>query len=153
MNRISTLLDPYENVKLNLDVISRKRVFEEAASILSNASGIDKTAIFDGFIAREKLGSTAIAPGVAIPHARIAGVKAPCITLLRTTTPVDFSDSDQNQVQLFLAMLIPTEATDEYLPLLSQIASFFSDPTHIAALKSTDTPLNACRIVENWTPT
>ena len=73
MNLLAKLL-PATNIALNIDVSSKKRVFEYASILFENNQGIERSKVFDSLLARERLGSTGLGQGVAIPHGRIKGL-------------------------------------------------------------------------------
>lgn len=103
---------------------SKKRVLEQIAKLVARDLGdLDQQDIFDSLIAREKLGSTGFGNGIAIPHCRLTGCKAPISAVLHLEEAVDFDSVDGAPVDLLFVLLVPEEATDEHLELLRQIAS------------------------------
>ena len=90
-----------------LSVHSKKRVFESAAEAFSDVSGLSREAVYRGLLDREKLGSTALGDGVAIPHWRIDECNAPRGSLITLSNPVDFSSSDGQGVDIVLVLLVP----------------------------------------------
>ena len=76
MNQIASLL-PLDNVVANLDASSKKRVFEQVGILFENHQSVARSTVYDALFAREKLGSTGLGQGIAIPHGRIKGLKAP----------------------------------------------------------------------------
>ena len=107
MNHIAPLLNPSENILLDLDVLSRKRLFEEVSRILAVSSGVPAQSVFDALIAREKLGPTGLGCRAGIPHARINGIVDPGLCLVRTKQPIDYDGPGQTTAQLFFAVAIP----------------------------------------------
>ena len=101
MNHIAPLLNPSENILLDLDVLSRKRLFEEVSRILAVSSGVPAQSVFDALIAREKLGPTGLGCRAGIPHARINGIVDPGLCLVRTKQPIDYDGPGQTTAQLF----------------------------------------------------
>jgi PTS system nitrogen regulatory IIA component len=83
--------------------------------------------IFDSLFAREKLGSTGLGQGVAIPHGRIKGLKQAAGAFLRLASPVPFDSPDGRPVNLLFVLLVPEQATEEHLQILSELAQRFSD--------------------------
>ena len=106
MSLIANLL-PAANIVLDLDAGSKKRVFEQAGLIFENHHGIARATVFDSLFAREKLGSTGLGQGVAIPHGRIKGLKDARGALLRLQTPVQFDSPDGKPVSLLFVLLVP----------------------------------------------
>jgi PTS system nitrogen regulatory IIA component len=106
---------------------SKKRVLEQIASLVArDLPDLDTQDIFESLIAREKLGSTGFGNGIAIPHCRLAGCKAPICAVLRLDAAVDFDAIDGAPVDLLFVLLVPEAATDAHLELLRQIASMLN---------------------------
>ena len=126
MSQIAQLL-PRENIVLALDATSKKRVFEHAGLLFENNQGIARSTVVDSLFAREKLGSTGLGLGVAIPHGRIKGLKEACGAFLRLTTPVPFDSPDGKPVSLLFVLLVPEHANEQHLQILSALAERFSD--------------------------
>lgn len=126
MSQISHLL-PQENIVLDLEVSSKKRVFEHAGLVFENNQGIARSAVFDSLFSREKLGSTGLGRGIAIPHGRIKGLKEACGAFIRLTTPIPFDSPDGEPVSLLFVLLVPEQATEQHLQILSELAERFSD--------------------------
>jgi len=120
---------PEAHVLLDLDASSKKRVFEQAGLLFENQLGIARATIFDSLFARERLGSTGLGQGIAIPHGRIKGLKQAAGAFLRLQEPVPFWSPDGRPVQLLFILLVPEQATEEHLQILSELAQRFSDPT------------------------
>ena len=117
---------PASNVVLDADLSSKKRLLEEIARKLG---GNDKQQqyIFEKLLERERLGSTALGHGIAIPHARINGLTQPTAAFFRLQDSIDFNSADGDPVDLVFALLVPEEATEEHLQLLAALAGKFSD--------------------------
>jgi nitrogen PTS system EIIA component len=126
MSLISKIL-PTANVFLDLDVGSKKRVFEHVGILFENSHGIARSVIFDSLFAREKLGSTGLGQGVAIPHGRIKGLKEAVGAFVRLKEPIQFDAPDSKPVALIFVLLVPANATDLHLQILSELAQLFSD--------------------------
>jgi PTS system nitrogen regulatory IIA component len=126
MSQIAQLLS-IENIVLDLDVTSKKRVFEHAGLLFENHQGIARSTVFDSLFAREKLGSTGLGLGIAIPHGRIKGLKEATGALLRLRTPVPFDSPDGKPVSLLFVLLVPEHANVQHLQILSELAERFSD--------------------------
>lgn len=109
---------------------SKKRVLERAARLLAGGgSEPDTEQIFERLLERERLGSTGLAGGVALPHARMPGIEQSRGAFLRLAEPVDFDALDGQPVDLVFALLVPEEATEEHLRLLARLAALFNDET------------------------
>ena len=145
MSLISQLLAP-ENIVLDLDASSKKRVFEHAGVLFENHQGIARSAVFDSLFAREKLGSTGLGRGIAIPHGRIKGLTEACGAFLRLATPVPFDSPDGQPVSLLFVLLVPEQATEQHLQILSELAERFSDCPCREALGAADSAEAVLRI-------
>ena len=126
MSQIAQLLS-IENIVLDLDVTSKKRVFEHAGLLFENHQGIARSTVFDSLFARENLASTGLGLGIAIPHGRIKGLKEATGALLRLRTPVPFDSPDGKPVSLLFVLLVPVHANEQHLQILSELAERFSD--------------------------
>lgn len=126
MNPFVKLL-PAAHVLLDLEAGSKKRVFEQAGLLFENNVGIARSVVFDSLFAREKLGSTGLGQGIAIPHGRIKGLKHAVGAFLRLTTPVPFDSPDGRPVSMLFVLLVPEQATEEHLQILSELAQRFAD--------------------------
>ena len=126
MNQIAKLLPP-ANVLLDLEASSKKRVFEQIGILFENQYGIARSTVYDALFAREKLGSTGLGQGIAIPHGRIKGIKDAIGGFLHLATPVQFDAPDGLPVSLLFALLVPEAATERHLQILSELAQMFSD--------------------------
>jgi PTS system nitrogen regulatory IIA component len=126
MNLIANLLPP-ANVLIDLEASSKKRVFEQAGLMFENNQGVARSTVFDSLFAREKLGSTGLGQGVAIPHGRIKGLRDAVGGFMRLATPVPFESPDGKPVSLLFVLLVPEQATEHHLQLLSELAQMFSD--------------------------
>src|SRR6185503_17450365 len=121
--KLLTLAD----VVLDLQVSSKKRLFEQVGLLFENQHGLARSVVFDSLFARERLGSTGLGQGVAIPHGRIKGLKEALGAFIRVAQPVPFDAPDGNPVTLVFVLLVPEKATEKHLQLLSELAQMFSD--------------------------
>ena len=126
MNLIAKLLPP-SNILLDLDVTSKKRMFEQAGLLFENNQGVARSLVFDSLFARERLGSTGLGQGVAIPHGRIKGLKDAVGAFVRVAQPVPFDAPDGKPVNLVFLLLVPEQATEQHLQILSELAQMLSD--------------------------
>jgi len=107
---------------------SKKRILEQAAQLLAgNADELGAEQIFERLLERERLGSTGLAGGVALPHARMPGLEDSRGAFLQLTTPVEFDALDGQPVDLVFALLVPNDATEEHLQLLAKLATMFKE--------------------------
>jgi PTS system nitrogen regulatory IIA component len=133
MNPLNHLLAA-DQVLLDLEAGSKKRVFEQAGILFEARLGLARSVIFDSLFAREKLGSTGLGQGVAIPHGRIKGLKQAAGAFIRLSTPVPFDSPDGRPVSLLFVLLVPEQATEQHLQILSELAQRFSDRNFREAL-------------------
>ncbi|WP_079434752.1 PTS IIA-like nitrogen regulatory protein PtsN [Zoogloea sp. LCSB751] len=126
MNLIAKLLPP-TNVVVGLEASSKKRAFEQAGLLFENNHGIGRSTVFDSLFAREKLGSTGLGQGIAIPHGRIKGLKEALGAFIRLADPVPFDAPDGRPVSMLFVLLVPEQANEHHLQLLSELAQMFSD--------------------------
>ena len=126
MSLIAKLLPP-ANVVVDLQASSKKRLFEQAGLLFENQHGVARSLVFDSLLARERLGSTGLGQGVAIPHGRIKILKEALGAFLRLTQPVPFDAPDAQPVSLAFVLLVPEQATEKHLQILSELAQMFSD--------------------------
>ena len=126
MNRLASILPPAQ-VLVSVDVTSKKRAFEEAGLLFESQHGLSRALITDSLFARERLGSTGLGHGVAIPHGRIKGLKQAAGAVIRLQTPIPFDSPDGKPVTLLFVLLVPEQATEEHLQILSELAQRFSD--------------------------
>lgn len=151
MNRLARLLPP-ANVVTGLEVTSKKRLFEQAGLMFENNHGIERSKVFDSLFARERLGSTGLGEGVAIPHGRIKGLKEALAAFVRLAEPIAFDAPDGQPVRLLVFLLVPENATEEHLELLSELAELLSDRAVRDQLLSSQDPSQVLKILSTWSP-
>ncbi|MFW5824105.1 MAG: PTS IIA-like nitrogen regulatory protein PtsN [Marinobacter sp.] len=119
---------------------SKKRILEFIAEkVAGQYPELDETQIFNNLIARERLGSTGIGQGIAIPHCRLDGCTRVVGALVTLEEGVAFDAIDNQPVDLLFTLIVPREATSEHLELLSQLAEQFNDRTFCDALRACTT--------------
>ena len=117
-----------ERVSCCPQVGSKKRLLEHISELLArNVPQLSRNEIFDSLISREKLGSTGLGRGVAIPHGRLSALERPLCAFIRLDNPVEFDAADGQPVDLVFALIVPENSTDEHLQILAQLAAMFSD--------------------------
>jgi PTS system nitrogen regulatory IIA component len=126
MNRLASIL-PTAQVLVHVDATSKKRAFEEVGLLFENLHGLNRALVTDSLFARERLGSTGLGHGVAIPHGRIKGLKAPMAAVVQLAQPIGFDAPDEQPVNLLIFLLVPEAATQKHLEILSEIAELLSD--------------------------
>ncbi|MCG6656469.1 PTS IIA-like nitrogen regulatory protein PtsN [Halomonas campisalis] len=124
---LETILPP-ERTLFGVPGGSKKRVLEFFSTFIAqNTPSLDSQEVFDRLIGRERLGSTGIGNGVAIPHARSPHCHAPVAAFLKLADPIDFDAIDGEPVDLVFVLLVPEEADDTHLALLGQVAGIMND--------------------------
>lgn len=126
MTTLAKILPP-KNVILDLEVSSKKRAFEQAGLIFENNCGIARATVSENLFARERLGSTGLGHGVAVPHGRIKGLKNPVAAFVRLSQAIPFESPDGKPVHLLIFLLIPDQDTQQHLAVLSEVATLFSN--------------------------
>lgn len=154
MTNLSKILSP-NNVILDLEVSSKKRAFEQVGLIFENNCGIARSTVSDNLFARERLGSTGLGHGVAVPHGRIKGLKslkAPLAAFVRLAEPIPFESPDGEPVNLLFFLLIPDSVTQQHLEILSEIAEMFSDDAFRSLLTADKDPASVHHRIITWQP-
>ena len=151
MNLIAKLL-PEANVLIDLDVSSKKRVFEQVGLLFENNNSVARSEVFDSLFAREKLGSTGLGQGIAIPHGRIRGLKEAMGAVVRMRHPIPFDAPDAQNVAIIFVLLVPDRATDMHLQILSELAQMFSEKPFREQLLSAPTAAELHRLITQWQP-
>jgi PTS system nitrogen regulatory IIA component len=149
MNLISQILS-VENVILDTESTSKKRVFERVGILFENNRQIARSQVFDSLFAREKLGSTGLGQGVAIPHGRIKNLREAVAAFVKTQSPIPFDAPDGQPVNLIFVLLVPERATDAHLQLLGELAQMFSDKTFREQLQASSDPAAIHQMFADW---
>jgi len=151
MSLVAKLLSP-THVLTDLQVSSKKRLFEQAGLLFENQHRIARSLVFDSLFARERLGSTGLGQGVAIPHGRIKGLKEALGAFIRVAQPVPFDAPDANPVTLVFVLLVPEKATEKHLQILSELAQMFSDKALREAMNTAADAAALHGLITAWRP-
>lgn len=151
MNLVSEWLTPAA-VRTGVRIGSKKELLEAIGELLRDSSDLAPSAVFDSLFAREKLGSTALGYGIAIPHGRIKGLKATTCAFLRLAEPVDYDAPDGMPVDLVFALLVPAVATDLHLQILAELAQLFSSKEMRERLRAGEDAAALHTLIREWTP-
>jgi len=149
MSHIASLLPP-SNVVLDLPAADKRAVFERAAELLEPKTGVKRGQILDSLLARERMGSTGLGQGIAIPHGRVKGLRDAVGAFLRTRAPVAFDAPDERPVSLIFVLLVPEKSTDLHLEILGELAQMFSDREFRSQLAQASDAAVAQRLIVNW---
>jgi PTS system nitrogen regulatory IIA component len=124
-----------ERLLLDLRVGSKRELFQELAAAVEAATGIDQMVALAALVQREKLGTTGIGDGLALPHARLPGLVRPLAFFARLARPVDYDALDERPVDLVLALVAPEEDNAGQLKALAQLARLLRDPVLTGRLR------------------
>lgn len=117
--------------------VSKKRLFETVAAFISEQHpGVEGDDVYNSLLAREKLGSTALGNGIAIPHCRLSDCNTAIVALITLEHGVDFDAPDGNPVDLLFLLLVPEEAQQEHLNILAGLAQLLNDDGFCAELRA-----------------
>ncbi len=142
-----------QRVRCALDIASKKRLLEALAGLLAAGHPrLDPDLVFERLLERERLGSTGLGHGIALPHARVKEVSEALGAFVSTARGVDYDAVDGEPVDLAFALLVPESATEEHLQLLAQLAGLFSDPEVRARLRESETPAAILRLLDSGPP-
>lgn len=130
---------------------SKKRIFEEVAELLvTDQPAMQAADIITSLLAREKLGSTGLGRGIAIPHCRLEGCDQPLGVLMSLATPTDFDAPDDEPVDLLCVLVVPGEASQEHLDILATLARLFSQDELCDALRACDSGDELFEVMVGW---
>ena len=149
MNRLASILSPAQ-VLVRVEVTSKKRAFEEAGLLFEDLHGLNRALVAESLFARERLGSTGLGHGVAIPHGRIKGLKSPMAAVFQLDQPIGFDAPDEKPVSLLIFLLVPEASTQKHLEILSEIAELLSDTGLREKIKSCDDAVALHHIISTW---
>jgi PTS system nitrogen regulatory IIA component len=149
MNRLASIL-PEAQVLVRLEASSKKRAFEEIGLLFENLHGLNRALVTDSLFARERLGSTGLGHGVAIPHGRIKGLKTPMAAVVHLAQPIGFDAPDELPVSLLIFLLVPEAATQKHLEILSEIAELLSDPALREKLNAATSVQELHGLIAGW---
>lgn len=127
-----------ELVIANLATTSKKRTLESIANLVSDRLHCDKEAVFDALLAREKLGSTGVGQGIAVPHCRLEEANHTAMVVISLENAIDFDSIDRKRVDLIFALIVPPQECEHHLATLGQIAEFAQSPEKLESLRQAD---------------
>ena len=147
---IQQLISP-ARVASGVAVTSKKRALEQLSRLLADdMPSLSADEIFDTFIGRERLGSTGLGHGIAIPHGRMRGLREPIGAFVQLASAIDFDALDRRPVDLMFALLVPEEATDAHLQLLAKLARMFSDAEFSRRLRDSRSSAELYELLQHW---
>ncbi|TNC94424.1 MAG: PTS system, nitrogen regulatory IIA component [Gallionellaceae bacterium] len=149
MSLISKILTA-ECVLLDSESTSKKRVFERVGILFENTQNIARSQVFDSLFAREKLGSTGLGQGVAIPHGRVKGLRDAVAAFVKMETSIPFDAPDGLPVNFIFVLLVPERATDLHLQILGELAQMFSDQKFRDDLTNANDAVAIHKLFNDW---
>ena len=152
MNRLAAIL-PLEQVLTGTNIASKKRAFEEIGFLFESRHGLSRALVTDSLFSRERLGSTGLGNGVAVPHGRIKGLKLPLAAVLLLDQAIGFDAPDNQPVDLLVFLLVPEASTQKHLETLSEIAEMLSDPDLRLKMAESPTAQDVHQLIAQWQST
>lgn len=134
---LNVLLSPGSVIE-NLTVTSKKQALQEIARRAASVAEIDERTVFDTLLERERLGSTGVGGGIAIPHAKLPGLESPFGVFARLARPIDFDAIDDQPVDILFALLAPTDAGADHLKALARVSRLLRDRVTCEKLRGSD---------------
>ena len=149
MNHIAPLLSP-DTTLLDVSFSSKKKLFENAADLFAGIHGLKSGEVFTSLFERERLGSTALGYGIAIPHGRIKGLAEASGAFYRLKTPLEFDAPDNQPVSLCFILLVPKDANETHLQILGELAQLFGDEAMRARLMQAADVTELLALIGAW---
>lgn len=150
--KISDILSP-ERISCAASPASKKRALEEIGALMLSAdASLTQGEIFDSLLTRERLGSTGLGHGVAIPHGRVDSATVTIGAFMQLGQGIDFDAIDGQPVELMFGLLVPAESTEEHLQILAQLAKMFSDEIFCEKLRQANNNEELYTLLSNWQP-
>lgn len=149
MSTVAKLLSS-KDIRLDMEASSRDCLLQEIARHMECEHGIPQDWVYQSLSRREKVGSTALGEGVAIPHARIKDLRRILLAYIRLRQPIPFAAPDDKPVSDILVILVPKEATEAHLRILSEMTQMFSDPQFRQQLRQCGEAGETKRLFDDW---
>ncbi|MFA5625917.1 MAG: PTS IIA-like nitrogen regulatory protein PtsN [Thiohalomonadaceae bacterium] len=142
-----------ERIALGDRSTSKKRVLEQLSSLIATGQpALNVSEVFDSLNTRERLGSTGLGHGVAIPHGRVKNSTETICAFIKLQQPIDFDAIDGEPVDLLFGLLVPDQSTEEHLQLLAQLAEMFSDTAFVKRLRTAGSVTALHSLLTGWKP-
>lgn len=145
---ISAILSP-QKIFLDIEVSSKKKLLELIANVVADQTRLAESSIYNNLLNRERLGSTGLGQGFAVPHARLENLQQTIGCFFRLKYPVNFEAPDNQPVDLVFTIIIPQEATEEHLIILSSLAGIFSQTDVCEAIRNAGSKDEIAQIIES----
>lgn len=148
--QLSEILD-VNRISRDINVLSKKRALEELSNLITkDQPQLDASGIFDSLISRERLGSTGVGYGIAIPHGRIKNCNKITGAFIQLNQGIDFDAIDNQPVDMLFALAVPEESTDEHLQVLALLASMFNDESFREKLRNSKNNEETYKLLTEW---
>lgn len=148
--QLSEIID-VNRISRDINVLSKKRALEELSNLITkDQPQLDSSGIFDSLISRERLGSTGVGYGIAIPHGRIKNCNKITGAFIQLNQGVDFDAIDNQPVDMLFALAVPEESTDEHLQVLALLASMFNDESFREKLRNSKNNEETYKLLTEW---
>ena len=151
MNRIAELLPP-SNVAVGVDDANTRHLFASVAGTFEASGGVARATVVEALSGREKLGATGLGQGIAIPHGRIKGLRDARGAFVRLAQPIPFDAPDGRPVNQVFVLLVPEQATEQHLELLSELAQMFSERSFRERLAVAPDAAATWSAIRDWAP-
>ena len=148
-NKVSRFL-AREDVILELDATDKGQALERIARFLEQRYGIKHEPVYRALLRREQIGATGIGHGIAIPHARIAGITQPMLLVARTRQPIKFGAPDHQPVSTLFVIVVPEQATEDHLQLLATVSEMFFNEAFRHRFDGATEPEAVWRLFDEW---
>ncbi|TNF88721.1 MAG: PTS IIA-like nitrogen regulatory protein PtsN [Gammaproteobacteria bacterium] len=145
---ISALLSP-QSIFIDTEITSKKKLLELIANIVADRTNLSESSIYNNLLNRERLGSTGLGQGFAVPHARVDDLDKTIGCFFRLKQAVNFESPDNRPVDLVFTIIIPEEATEEHLMILSSLASIFSREEICDAIRNAASKDEIAQIIQS----
>lgn len=148
MSEITNFLTE-ESIIMDCDSKSQKNTLEVISNKMAELTSTNKDEIFQKLYEREKLGTTAFGNGIAIPHARIEGIRNAKIIILKLTEAIDFNSIDGNKVDIIMSLFVPNDNNKMHVELLSNIASLLDNQVLREKIRTANTASDVMMIINS----
>ena len=149
---IATILTA-DRVLCQLDISSKKKTLETMSELLAKSAPTETSQpIFEALLKRERLGSTGLGMGIALPHGRIDSLHTPLAAVATLQSDIDFDSLDGKPVNIVFALAMPENCNDQHLQILAQLAEIFSDPAFCNALRNAKSSDEIYQRLTGWQP-
>lgn len=142
-----------ENVRCKVELGSKKKALVQLSEMLANGlDDISQDNILSKLKERERLGSTGLGAGIAIPHCRVSGLEQAKLAFMSLQDPIDFDAIDQKPVDMMFCLVVPEDCTDKHLQILAFLANMLSNPDMCHTLRHCTDEMRLFQLICDWSP-